>query len=69
MRLIRSVDYWIGGSKMDYSEMTNEDFDRILVILVNQSPAANLLSIPGVAELVSEDYNNAVLEYYDQEQE
>ena len=53
----------------DYSEMTNEDFDRILVELVNQSPAANLLQIPGVYELVAEDFNNMVLDYYSQEQE
>ena len=52
-----------------YKLMTNEDFDRILKTLVNQSPAANLLSIPGVYEAVSEDYNNAVLEYWEQEQE
>lgn len=53
----------------DYNKMTNDDFVRILAILVNQSPASHLLSIPGVYELVSEDYNNMVLEYWDQEQE
>lgn len=53
----------------DYSEMTHDDFTRILQALVNQSPASNLLLIPGVSELVAEDYNNMVLEYWDNEQE
>ena len=52
-----------------YKNMKQEDFDRILIELVNQSPAGNLLSIPGVYELVSEDYNNMVLDYWEQEQE
>lgn len=51
----------------DYSKMKSEDFDRILIILVNQNPAGNLLHIPGVYELVAEDYNNDVLEYWGQE--
>ena len=53
----------------DYENMTQEDFNRILIILVNQVPASNLLSIPGVSELVAEDFNNHVLEYWGQEQE
>ena len=52
-----------------YKNMTNDDFGRILNILVNQSPASHLLMIPGVYELVSEDYNNMVLEYWEQEKE
>ena len=53
----------------DYSKMTNDDFARILNELVNQSPASDLFNIPGIYELVSEDYNNMVLEYWQQEQE
>ena len=53
----------------NYSKMTQDDFDRILTELVNQSPASYLLDIPGVYEVVSEDYNNMVLEYWDNEQE
>ena len=48
--------------------MSNDDFVRILIVLVNQSPASYLLSIPGVYEAVSEDYNNMVLEYWEYEQ-
>ena len=58
------------GEKMrKYNEMTQEDFDRILMVLVNQNTASYLLNIPGVYELVAEDYNNMVLEYWEQEQE
>ena len=53
----------------DYSKMTQEDFERILIKLVNQSPASYLLDIPGVLELVAEDYNNNILEHWQQEQE
>lgn len=46
---------------MDYSKITNEDFNRLLKELVNKEPASNLLLIPGVYEIVSEEYNNEVL--------
>ena len=49
--------------------ITHKEFVRILGILIDQSPASNLLSVPGVYEVVSEDYNNAVIEYWEQEQE
>lgn len=44
-----------------------EEFDDILIKIINQSPASQLLNIPGVYELVAEDYNNEVLDYYEQE--
>ena len=53
----------------DYSKMTNDDFARILNELVNRSPASDLFNIPGIYELVSEDYNNMGLEYWQQEKE
>ena len=49
-----------------YENLTDDRFDEILVTLVNQSPASYLLSIPGVYELVAEEYNNEVLEHYEQ---
>jgi len=41
----------------DYSQMTNEEFDSIL-----EEISGCDLSIPGVYEAVSEEYNNDVLE-------
>jgi len=54
-----------------YADMTTADFDRLLaeVIDAENDVASGLLSIPGVYEVVSEYYNNDVLEAWDAEQE
>lgn len=44
----------------DYSKMTQEDFDTILNRLVTECQE-ELILIPGVYEVVSEYFNNAVL--------
>ncbi len=49
--------------KDKYDAMTQEEFDDILQKLVKDK-AAQLLSIPGVYEVVSEYYNNDVLEIW-----
>jgi len=41
--------------------MTDEDFDEILKRIMNEE-GANMLSIPGVYELVSEYYNNDIID-------
>lgn len=46
----------------DYSKMTNEEFDEILNELASQE---DLMSIPGVYEIVREHLNNAVLEEWE----
>jgi len=53
----------------DYSAMTTEDFDRLLAGAMDEevSPSA-LLAIPGIYEVVSEHYNNAVLDAWMAEQ-
>ena len=45
---------------------TNEQFDNMLIKLVNQDPASFLLQISGVYELVAEEYNNEVLKALDE---
>ena len=52
----------------DYSKMTDDDFDRILLELVEEEKASTLLQIPGVYEVVSEYFNNEVLSMWDDEQ-
>lgn len=52
-----------------YDKMTNEDFDRILIEIVNEYGVANLLRIPGVWEIAAEHFNNEVLEQWETEQE
>lgn len=54
----------------DYSTMSNEDFNRLLAAVMDEevSPSA-LLAIPGIYEVVSEHYNNAVLDAWTAEQQ
>lgn len=52
-----------------YDKMSNEDFQRILEEIVDESPASHLLSVPGVYEVVAEHFNNEVLSRWDDEQE
>jgi len=41
--------------------ISQEEFDNMLIEIMNEEPAGNLLSIPGVYEAVSEEFNNEVL--------
>jgi len=52
-----------------YDKMTNDDFDRILVGILEESHASELISIPGIYEVVSEFYNNEILDRWDEEEE
>ena len=52
-----------------YSKMTTEDFDAILIGILKETTAAELLTIPGVYEIVSEHYNDEVLEPWESSQE
>ena len=47
--------------------ISNEKFADILIRIVNESLASNLFTIPGVYELVAEEYNNDVLSAYKEE--
>jgi len=49
--------------------MTHDDFDRILRDIVDQSPASYLLDVEGVYEIASEEYNDEVLERWEEEQD
>jgi len=49
--------------------MTQEQFDEILVKILSNIFASDLLSIPGVYELVAEEYNNEVMSRYAEENE
>jgi len=54
---------------IDYSGMTYQDFDRLLLLEVENTSAQELLTIPGIYEVLSEHFNNAVLSSWDEEQE
>jgi hypothetical protein len=43
-------------------KITNEQFDAKLIEILNGMTAAQILAIPGVYEVVSEELNNEVIE-------
>jgi len=48
-------------------EMTSDEFDEILIRLVDEHSASNLLTIPGVYEIVAEYMNNDVIQVWEDE--
>ena len=46
----------------DYSTITNEELMTALCGILNESPAAMLLGVKGVYELLAEHFNNEVLD-------
>lgn len=51
-----------------YSKIKQEDFDRILMQILSETKASELISVPGFYELVSEEFNNEVLKKWESEQ-
>jgi hypothetical protein len=51
----------------DYSRMTTDDFQRILEEKVALLGTAELLAIPGIHEILSEELNNEILEQWEEE--
>lgn len=52
----------------DYSKMTTEEFDHCLQrLIVEVSSSGELLSIPGIYEVLSEHFNNEVLDLWARE--
>ena len=51
-----------------YDKMTQEDFNRILGDIMQEAGGRAILTIPGVYEVVSEHFNNDVLDRWEQEQ-
>jgi len=53
----------------DYSKMTTEDFDKLLMARMADMSPHDLLSIPGIYEILSEHLNNDILNDWKEEQE
>lgn len=53
----------------NYDWVTDEMFDKALVVMLKEMGADQLLNIAGVYELVAEAYNNHILEKLEQERE
>jgi len=52
----------------DYSKMTQEDFDNILNSILQGMNGSQLLTIPGIYEILSEEFNNEVLTAWENKQ-
>jgi hypothetical protein len=55
--------------KTDYSKMTQQDFDNILFEKLENMKASEIIRLPGIYEIVSEEFNNEILSEWDAEQE
>ncbi|MCP4156670.1 MAG: hypothetical protein GY757_53650 [bacterium] len=53
----------------DYKDMTQEEFDQILIDLLDDAPASHLLTIPGIYEILAEHYNNEILDAWTDKKE
>lgn len=53
---------------VDFSKMTDEEFDNILMEIMNEEKASDLLIIPGIYEIVAEYFNNDILDVWEQRQ-
>ena len=47
---------------MDYDKMTPAEFDSVLLAIIDSKPASMLIFIPGIYEILSEHFNNEVLD-------
>lgn len=50
-----------------YEEITIQEFDKRLELMLDTMTGLELLSIPGIYELVSEYFNNEILDDYEME--
>ena len=53
----------------NYDEMTQDQFDGILIGILETMSANQIIDIPGVYEAVREELNNEVLSHWDTLQE
>ena len=51
------------------STITTEEFDERLIGMLSLIQAKQLLDIPGIYEIVSEEFNNDILEQWESDQE
>jgi hypothetical protein len=52
--------------KVDYSKMTQRDFDECLEKVVGGYTSKGLLAVSGIYEILSEHFNNEVLDLWEE---
>ena len=67
---MNQVHLFKGGLRMvDYADITTEEFDEFLKQILRSLAASELLLIEGVYELVSEEFNNEILDRWKRSKE
>lgn len=56
-------------AQADYTAMTQQEFDDILLDLLDDMGPADLVGVPGVYEAVSEHLNNDILDAWKKKKE
>lgn len=46
----------------DYSDITDDEFDRALLDLLAESSPSTIIATPGVYEVLREEWNNEILD-------
>ena len=52
-----------------YDAMTQTEFDNILMDILNDTRINQIIDIPGIYEILSEEFNNEILDIWEQKQE
>lgn len=55
------------GKEADFSKMTDDDFDRHLLGVMECMTMVQILELPGIYKVVSEELNNDVLAAWEDE--
>ena len=53
---------------VDFSKLSDIEFDKILMSILSETKASEMISVPGFYEIASEEFNNEVLNRWEQEQ-
>lgn len=53
----------------DAADVTQEEFDKALEVILDDASGSELLAIPGLYEIVSEYYNNEAIDVAREEKE
>ena len=50
-------------------DISNEEFNNILLEILSEMPANQLISVPGIYEILAEEFNNEILQKWSQRKE
>lgn len=51
-----------------YEKMTQTEFDEILMEILSETKASEMIAVPGFYEIASEEFNNEVLKKWEERQ-